>query len=142
MIIILDTNVVSESFRSKPDAGVRAWINSQVHTDLYLCAPVIAEIRYGIARLSQGAHRDRLTSLADKFQYDLYRGRIFPLDDNAASIYGNITAERHRKGRSISPMDGLIAAITIANGAAIATRDSYGFADLGLTIIDPFQVQL
>ena len=109
--------------------------------DLYLCAPVMAEIRYGIARLDSGEQQERLRAIADKFEDDLYRGRILPFDTSAASIYGRIAAERRRKGKPVDPMDGMIAAIPIAPGAAVATRDRYGFSDLDLTIIDPFQFQ-
>jgi predicted nucleic acid-binding protein len=140
-VIILDTNVVSEGFRARPNVAVRNWLDVQMSDDLYLCAPVIAEIRYGIARLDGSEQQERLRAIADKFEDDLYRGRILPFDTSAASIYGRIAAERRRKGKPISPMDGMIAAIAIARGAAVATRDSYGFSDLDLTIIDPFQFQ-
>jgi predicted nucleic acid-binding protein len=140
-VIILDTNVVSEGFRARPNVAVRNWLDAQTDDDLYLCAPVIAEIRYGIARLDSGEQQDRLRAIADKFEDDLYRGRILPFDTSAASIYGRIAAERRRKGKPVGPMDGMIAAIAIARGAAVATRDSYGFSDLDLTIIDPFEFQ-
>jgi predicted nucleic acid-binding protein len=140
-VIILDTNVVSEGFRARPNVAVRNWLDAQMDDDLYLCAPVIAEIRYGIARLDSGEQQERLRAIADKFEDDLYRGRIFPFDTSSASIYGRIAAERRRKGKPVGPMHGMIAAIAIARGAAVATRDSYGFSDLDLTIIDPFEFQ-
>ena len=140
-MIILDTNVVSEGFRARPNVAVRNWLDAQMDDDLYLCAPVMAEIRYGIARLDSGEQQERLRAIADKFEDDLYRGRILPFDTSAASIYGRIAAERRRKGKPVGPMDGMIAAIAIARGAAVATRDSYGFSDLDLTIIDPFEFQ-
>jgi toxin FitB len=140
-VIILDTNVVSEGFRARPNVAVRNWLDAQMDDDLYLCAPVMAEIRYGIARLDSGEQQERLRAIADKFEDDLYRGRILPFDTSAASIYGRIAAERRRKGKPVGPMDGMIAAIAIARGAAVATRDSYGFSDLDLTIIDPFEFQ-
>ncbi|HXO72103.1 MAG TPA: type II toxin-antitoxin system VapC family toxin [Bradyrhizobium sp.] len=140
-MIILDTNVVSEGFRARPNVAVRQWLDAQAPDDLYLCAPVIAEIRYGIARLNAGEQQERLRAIADKFEDDLYKGRILPFDTSAASVYGRIAAERRRKGKPVDPMDGMIAAIAIARGAAVATRDRYGFSDLDLTIIDPFQFQ-
>ena len=64
-----------------------------------------------------------------------------PFDTRAASVYGRIAAERRRKGKPVDPMDGMIATIAMARGATVATRDRYGFSDLDLTIIDPFQFQ-
>jgi predicted nucleic acid-binding protein len=101
----------------------------------------MAEIRYGIARLHSGEQQERLRAIADMFEDDLYKGRILPFDTGAASVYGRIAAERRRKGKPVDPMDGMIASIAIARGAAVATRDRYGFSDLDLTVIDPFQFQ-
>jgi predicted nucleic acid-binding protein len=140
-VIILDTNVVSEGFRARSNQAVRKWLDVQMPEDLYLCAPVMAEIRYGIARLSYGEQQERLRTIADRFEDDLYKGRILPFDTGAASVYGRIAADRRRKGKPVDPMDGMIAAIAIARGAAVATRDRYGFSDLDLAIIDPFQFQ-
>ena len=140
-MIILDTNVASEGFRKRPNVAVRRWLDVQVPEDIYLCAPVMAEIRYGIARLNGGEQQERLRAIADMFEDDLYKGRILPFDTSAASVYGRIAAERRRKGKPVDPMDGMIASIAIARGAAVATRDRYGFSDLDLTVIDPFQFQ-
>src|SRR5882724_803676 len=106
---------------------------------LFLCAPVLAEIRFGIARLEPGAQQDRLRAGADKLESDQYRGRVLSFDAAAASIYGQLAAARQRIGKPIGHMDGFIAAIAIAHGAAVATRDIYGFSDFGLTIINPFE---
>jgi predicted nucleic acid-binding protein len=138
-VIILDTNVISEGFRAKPHIAVQLWMDAQSHETLFICAPVLAEIRFGIARLEPGAQQDRLRAGADKLEADQYRGRILPFDAAAASIYGRLAAARERIGKPIGHMDGFIAAIAVANDAAIATRDSYGFSDFGLTIINPFE---
>jgi predicted nucleic acid-binding protein len=138
-VIILDTNVISEGFRAKPHIAVRLWMDAQSHETLYICAPVLAEIRFGIARLKAGPQQDRLRAGADKLEADQYRGRILAFDAAAASIYGRLAAARERIGKPIGHMDGFIAAIAVANDAAIATRDSYGFSGFGLTIINPFE---
>lgn len=137
-MIILDTNVVSEGFRPKPHIAVRLWMDAQPPDMLFLCAPVLAEIRFGIARLEPGAQQDRLRAGADKLENDQYRGRVLPFDAAAASAYGRLAAERQRIGKPIGHMDGFIAAIAVAHGAAVATRDTYGFSNFGLTIINPF----
>ena len=101
----------------------------------------MAEIRYGVARLPDGEQKQRLHAVADTLENDIYQGRVLPFDGPAAAVYGLIAAARQRAGKPIQSIDGMIAAIAIARGAAIATRDLYGFTDLDLTIIDPFAFQ-
>lgn len=138
-MIILDTNVVSEGFRPKPQFAVRDWIDAQPTDTLFICAPVLAEIRFGIERLSPGAQRQRLSDAADRLERETFLDRILVFDSAAANIYGRLSAQRHAAGKPIGVMDCMIAAIALTHGAAVATRDRYGFEGLGLTVLDPFE---
>ena len=137
-MIILDTNVVSEGFRPNPHPALRLWMNSQQHQTLFLCSPVLAEIRFGIELLPHGAKRDALQAGADTLEYDQYDGRILTFDVAAAKAYGRLAAARQLSGQPIGRMDAFIAAIAVANHADVATRDVYGFSGLGLNVINPF----
>ena len=137
-MIILDTNVLSEGFRANPHSAVRNWINAQPHQTLFLCSPVLAEIRFGIALLTHGAKRDALQAGADKLEFDQYKGRILTFDAAAAKAYGELAAARQQRGTPIARMDAFIAAIAVVTNAAVATRDVYGFSGLGLNVINPF----
>lgn len=137
-MILLDTNVVSEAIRPKSHQAVRKWLNTQPPAVLFICAPVLAEIRFGIERLGAGPRRERLEAVADRLENEMFRGRIFPFDVSAATIYARLMAQRQSRGKSIGIIDCMIAAIALAQRADIATRDQYGFADLGLTVINPF----
>ena len=137
-MIVLDTNVVSEAWRPQPNAAVVNWLRFQPSNLLFLCTPVLAELRYGVERLPAGRRRDRLKAAVDQVEAEGYRDRILPLDTAAAAEFGRLTAKREKIGRRISTMDALIAAITLAQGAALATRDTDDFSDLGLDVINPF----
>ena len=138
-MIILDTNVVSEPFRPQPDLRVRNWVDAQPANVLFLCAPVLAEIHFGLERMAAGARKDRLRANVERIENDLYRGRILPLDAAAAAEYGRLAIKRERMGRPIKQMDALIAAIALTHGAVLATRDVDDFANLGLDVINPFE---
>jgi predicted nucleic acid-binding protein len=138
-VIILDTNVVSEPFRPQPDLRVRNWVDAQPANVLFLCAPVLAEIHFGLERMATGARKDRLRANVERIENDLYRGRILPLDAAAAAEYGRLAIKRERMGRPIKQMDALIAAIALTHGAVLATRDVDDFANLGLDVINPFE---
>jgi toxin FitB len=137
-MIILDTNVISEGFRVRPSAVVRAWLDRQAADELFLCTPVLAELRYGVERLPPSRRRSELDHLVSNAENDLFANRILPLDRSSAHEFGRVVAKRATSGRPIMPMDALIAAIAIANGMAIATRDSADFSGLGIELIDPF----
>lgn len=139
-MIILDTNVLSEGMRAHPNVAVQRWLDRQTERDLYICAPVLAEIWFGVALLPPGRQRDAITHAAERIEKELYRDRILPFDSAAASIYGRIAAERRQQGAPLDAIDGMIAAITMANaGAALSTRNVRDFAGLGLALINPFE---
>jgi hypothetical protein len=139
-MILLDTNIISEIFRPQPDTAVIAWLDDQSRSLLYLCTPVLAELRFGLERLAPSQRQNRLRATIDQFENDLYRDRILVFDSAAASEYGRIAAKRQRAGRPIEQMDALIAAIALTHGAAIATRNMKDFAEVGLELINPFEL--
>jgi len=137
-MILLDTNIVSETMRDVPAASVIQWLDSQDETALFICAPVLAELRYGAELLPAGRRRNALTVAIDHIERDLFQGRILSFDQIAAGIYAKIAAGRRRQGIPLNQMDGLIAAIALAHEAALCTRDEAGFSEVGLKVINPF----
>ena len=139
-MILLDTNVISEIYRPLPNPAAMAWVNSQRRDTLYLCAPVLAELRFGVAKLVRSQRRDRLTDTIDHLQNELYRNRILAFDAAAASEYGRVAAKRQSAGHPMGQMDAMIAAIALIHGGALATRNIRDFSDLGLELINPFEM--
>ena len=137
-MILLDTNIVSEPIKPRPNIAVRDWVDEQPASTLYICAPALAELHFGLNRLAAGARRDRLRDYLEYLENDLYRGRVLVFDANAAAAFGRIVAHRMRVGRPIQPMDALIAAIAHIHGATLATRDVNDFVDLDINIVNPF----
>ena len=140
-MILVDTNIVSEAMKLQPDRAVTAWVNAQAWDSLYLCTPVLAELRYGIERLARGRRKNLLAAGLDRVENELYHGRILSFDQAAAVNYGRLTVNREQQGRRMEQMDALIAAIALTHGAIIATRDARDFADLGLEVINPFDLR-
>lgn len=139
-MIILDTNVISETQKKRPNANVMAWLDAQDPTNLYLTAITVGEIVFGVSCLPTGARRTALeTAIAAIIEED-FRGRVLPYDVEASRIYGAAIADARSRGQAIGMADGQIAAIVLANkGAAIATRDRKPFDALKVDIIDPWQ---
>ena len=141
-MIILDTNVISETQRPTPDPKVLAWLDAQAPTSLYLTAITVGELMFGVHCLDPGARRTGLLETLTTVINDDFRGRILPYDAAAAYIYGKQVAAARRAGITIGQADGQIAAIAIAqNAAPIATRDRKPFDALQLTVINPWDFE-
>lgn len=139
-MILLDTNVVSEPIKPRPDPKVRLWVDAQPAGTLFICAPVLAELHFGLHRLEPSARSNRLRSYIDYLENDLYRGRVLDFDAAAAAAYGRLVAARMRIGKPIQQMDALIAAIASVHDATLVTRDIGDFAALDLTVVNPFEL--
>jgi predicted nucleic acid-binding protein len=137
-VILLDTNVISETTRSVPDPVLVEWLNRQAPVDLWTTSITVFEVRFGIARMPEGAKRRALSALTDKVIHEILGARVAPFDEAGAAAAARLAAERQSKGRSIDIRDTMIAGIALARRAAIATRNVRHFADLDIPVIDPW----
>ncbi|MBK5944709.1 VapC toxin family PIN domain ribonuclease [Halorhodospira halophila] len=139
-MIVLDTNVVSEMMRPRPDAAVIEWLNGTGSGSLYLCTITIAEIEYGLCAMPDGQRREDLRERFDTFIHTAFAQRILGFDQRAARHYGCIMATRRREGRPLSAPDGQIAAVARSRGLAVATRNESDFAGIGVEILNPWRL--
>ena len=137
-MIVLDTNVLSELMRPTPDAVVIAWVGGVPGPEVRTTAISVAEIRYGLARLPDGARRRSLQAVADEL-FDLFRAEVLPFDEPAAVGYARIVSARDSVGAPISGFDAQIAAICASRGAVLATRNTRDFAGTGIDLVDPWE---
>ena len=135
-MIFVDTNVVSETLRKTPNAGVTAWL---VRNDAELALPTvtIAEIAFGIGKIRLDQRVARLEQGLGAWRHR-FADRIFPFTEAAALAYGEIMSTALRQGRSMTAPDGMIAAIAHINGGRLATRNFTDFETTGLEIICPW----
>jgi toxin FitB len=137
-VIVLDTNVLSETLRRAPAASVSRWMKAQPSTSLFTTTICEAEIFYGLALMPRGRRRTRLEqAVAAIFEEDL-ADRILPFDSAAARAFGPIAAIRRGLGRPITEFDAQIAAIAHSRGATLATRNVEDFANCGIKVISPW----
>jgi hypothetical protein len=138
MMILLDTNVISEPMNPNPSAPVMAWIASQEPSQLWTCTIVVAEILSGLDLMPGGRRQRQLREKAAYMFSALFTGRIFDFDQSAARVYGAILKTRKALGRPVDEMDALIAAIALANGASLATRNTSDFENCGIQLVNPW----
>lgn len=139
-MILLDTNVVSEPLRHAPEARVIEWIDAQPLETLYLSAMTVAELRAGVALLPTGKRRVALHESLEKSVLPMFAGRVLPFDLACTNAYAELMAKVRKAGSSIETADACIAAIALANGFTVATRDTSPFQAASLDVINPWKV--
>jgi predicted nucleic acid-binding protein len=137
-VIVLDTNVISECFDGRLKNPVFDWLDRHDPQMLFLTSITISELVFGAELLADGkrkqAFRDRIDRIVDE-----YEGRRLAFGDEAAYLYGMLSARRRKAGHSIETKDAQIAAICLSHGATLATRNVKDFEGLDLPLVNPFE---
>jgi predicted nucleic acid-binding protein len=102
---------------------------------LYLAATTVYEVTRGLLRLPQGRKRTVLELLWQQEVLPKFEGRILPLDAPAATAWARVVAEGEKRGFPPPIIDAQIAAIAMANGMTVVTRDRRGFGRLGCDLL-------
>ena len=110
MNFLLDTNVISEPMKVRPNAGVLDWLAQTDEDSIFLSVVTITELRYGVERLATGKRRDQLDKWLRKDLNSRFQERILPVDVAVADACGKLVARSESMGRPIGPRDAFIAA--------------------------------
>ncbi|MDA8346467.1 MAG: type II toxin-antitoxin system VapC family toxin [Thermaerobacter sp.] len=138
MNFLLDTNVVSEWTKPRPDPGVVQWLADADEDRIFISVATLAEVRYGVERMQPGSRRDRLERwIADELP-NRFEHRIAVADAEVANMWGKVLARGYAIGRPIASMDALIAATAIHYELALVTRNVSDFEALDLPLVDPW----
>lgn len=138
-MIVIDTNVISELWKIEPNPTVLAWVDAQAVETLYLSAITVAELRYGLATMSEGRRRSVYQDRLEHEVLPTFAGRVLAFDIDASQAYASLMALARVRGKAIGKADGYIAATAAARGLMVATRDTSPFAAAGLTTINPWE---
>lgn len=133
---LLDTNVVSELTKEKPNRAVIDYLNTQ--DDLWLSAIVVKELELGVRLLPEGRRRDSLRKWLSLILAD-FEGRIWPIGRPEAEWAAELQARQHRSGGQLGLADALIAGTAMANDLAIVTRNVGDFDSLNVRIVNPWE---
>jgi predicted nucleic acid-binding protein len=135
---LLDTNCISEAVAAKPDAGVSRWLEEINESQIYLSVLTLGEIRKGIALLPQSRKRSRLETWLNLELQARFFGRILEIDAAVADRWGVLTAEAKGRGRTVSVVDGLLAATALHHNLTIVSRNVADFAGTSVPVISPW----
>ena len=128
---LLDTNVISELARPKPDDGVLDFLAA--NDNLWIPSIVVHEIDYGVELLPEGRRKRDLRSVVDSIIGE-YLDRVIPIAATEASC-----AARLRAGRKVPSLsDSLVAGVALTHDLVLATRNTRHFKDSGIKVLNPF----
>jgi toxin FitB len=135
MSFLLDTDVLSEVRKTRPDDGVAEWFTRTPAAEVHLSVLSIGELRRGTTRLRERGDARQALSIERWLAVvvDAFADRILPVTMDIAEAWGA------RSVRRSSPIvDGLIGATAIARNLTLVTRNTTHFAQTGVRVVNPF----
>ncbi len=135
MSYLVDTNVLSELVRVKPNAQVVKWFAKLPINSIFLSVLTLGEIRKGIETVSDHKRKEKLRSWLEHELPDAFSQRILAITLDVADRWGRLQGEMKRP---LPAIDSLIAATALHHDLALVTRNSGDFEYPGLEVINPW----
>jgi hypothetical protein len=133
---LLDTNIISEGTKKNPHANVSRWLGDIDYRDTYLSVLTLGEIRKGIEKTQDQAKKQKIIQWLEGDLLKQFQGRIIAIDSQIADKWGYLQSVR-----TISAIDGMIAASALVHNYKLVTRNTKDFKDiLGLELVNPWDL--
>jgi predicted nucleic acid-binding protein len=138
MKYLLDTNVVSEWTKPRPDAGVVGWLEQADEDRAFLSVVTVTELRYGIERLPLSNRRKALEDWMENELLLRFESRILAIDPAIADACGKLVAQSEAMGRQLELVDAFLAATARVNQLTLVTRNVEHFQPFLRIIVNPW----
>lgn len=135
---LLDTNVLSELRRPRPDARVVAFVAQQPLTQLFVSAVTFAELRYGIELVDDPARRAALQGWLTHQVRPMFEQRVLPVSEDVMFKWRLLVEDGRKAGHTFSQPDLIIAATGLQHGLTVVTRDTGDFARAQVPLFNPW----
>jgi hypothetical protein len=137
-LIILDTNVISEPLKPRPDAAVLRWLDRQSPATLYVTTISQAELLARVAALPAGKRRTELRKVVEKGLTSLFANRILPFGERSAEAYAQVVTTANGAGNRIDFADAAIGAIAVEHNFILATGNVGDFKGTSVKLLNPW----
>lgn len=137
-MIVLDTNVVSEPLKLKPDTEVMRWLSAQAPESLFVTTITVTEMLTGVEKMPKGRKRDALRLALVEQVLPLFSGRVLGFDMESATAFSKVIVAANSVGNDIDFPDAAIAAIAVAKRFHLATRNVRDFRGTEVAILNPW----
>ena len=135
MSYLIDTNVLSELRRKKPDSQVVSWMQDRPRQSLFLSVLTLGEIRKGIERIEDSLKKQLLNDWLEVELPNYFVGRLLMVDVQVAERWGRLMVA---SGRPLPAIDGLLAATALHSDLTLVTRNTKDFEGLGVRLLNPW----
>ncbi len=135
---LLDTCVLSEPLKPRPEARVIDWLRSIPLENLFISVLSVGEISKGIAKLGDTERARSLQAWVETILLTDYADRFLPIDLETATTWGRLLGQSEARGRSLPAIDGLILATAHQHNLTVATRNLRDFSSEGIALYDPW----
>jgi predicted nucleic acid-binding protein len=135
---LLDTNVISELIRPKPETKVTTWIDATDEELLFLSVVTLGEIRKGVTLLPRSARRTALEVWLGSDLPSRFSERILNIDQEVADRWGHVSGLTSARGANLAVTDGLLAATAIRHNLTLVTRNTKDVAATGVSLFNPW----
>jgi toxin FitB len=136
MSYLLDTNILSETIRKRPNRSVITWLDQVPGEALFISVLTLGEIRKGIETLTDQRRRETLRLWLEHDLPEWFEGRVLPVDREVADRWGRLLAAA---GKPVPTIDSLLAATALHHALRLVTRNARDFNYHGLEVINPFE---
>ena len=137
---LLDTNILSELRKLKPEPKVLAFVAGQLLDDLYISVVTLAEIRFGIEHLNaESSRRDELNNWLTNDVRPMFDQRVLPITEDVMFRWCVLVEQGRKAGYTYSQPDLIIAATALHHGFAVVTRDKNDFDKAGVPVLNPWE---
>ena len=135
---LLDTNILSELRRPKPEPKVTAFIAAQPLESLYISTVTLAEIRFGIELLSDAARRSELNDWLSRKVRPMFEHRVLEITEDIMLKWRLLVEEGRKTGHTFSQPDLIIAATAQHHGITVASRDTSEYVKARVPVFNPW----
>jgi toxin FitB len=139
MRCLLDTCVISELIKPKPDERVMSWLLEQNDSDLYVSALTFGELQRGIEKLPASRKKEEINNWVENEMKRRFQNRTLEIDLFIAKAWGKIQGIADKKGKPMPIFDSLIAATGIVHGLTVVTRNVSGMEQSGVNLFNPWR---
>ena len=135
---ILDTNVLSELRRPRPEPRVVGFISRQLLDRLYISDVTIAEIRFGIELVAEPERRSKLNDWLTNRVRPMFDGRVLPITEEILLKWRLLVEAGRKTGHTFSQPDLFIAATALVHGMTVVSRDVGEYERAGVSVVSPW----
>jgi toxin FitB len=135
---LLDTNVLSELRRPKPERKVLAFVAAQPLEILYVSSVTFAEIRFGIELVSDATRRAELGDWLTHKVRPMFEQRVLAVTEDVMFKWRLLVEEGRKVGTTFSQPDLIIAATALHHGLTVVSRDARDFQRTHTPVFNPW----